>query len=210
MTEYDYEMPPLTPPTGGYSVAMSGLEPADIIVSTTDTIVSGLIRFGTRSVVSHAILYVGGGTVVEAVRKGVVKRSLVDALSDANLAVAYRCPVLTQRERKKIVTWAVSQARKGLKYSMGKISFLSDPTIRHLCGVVSAVQTEFICSELVIAAYEQAGVPLTTQPSACVSPEGVLQIAKERLVYVGHLRGDLLKRPRPQGDRQWHLGRYGE
>jgi len=40
--------------------------------------------------VSHAMLYIGNGQVIEAVQGGVVVRSLQSALSDASLAVAYR------------------------------------------------------------------------------------------------------------------------
>jgi hypothetical protein len=33
-------------------------------------------------------------------------------------------------------------------------------------------------------------MPLTTLPSQCVTPEGVAEIAFEKLVYVGHLKGN--------------------
>ena len=33
-------------------------------------------------------------------------------------------------------------------------------------------------------------MPLTTLPAQCVTPEGVAEIAFEKLVYVGHLKGN--------------------
>lgn len=69
---------------------MAALEIADIIVSTTGASLSKAIRTATQSEVSHALLYVGDGLIVEAIGSGVDVRPIGDALIDANLAVAYR------------------------------------------------------------------------------------------------------------------------
>lgn len=46
---------------GGMCIGPEALQAADIIVSTTRAAVSGVIRFGTNSTVSHAALYAGNG-----------------------------------------------------------------------------------------------------------------------------------------------------
>ena len=62
--------------------------PRGPIGSTTDATVSELIRWASSSVVSHAILYVGDGQVVEAVADGVIYRPLEQALRHATVAVS--------------------------------------------------------------------------------------------------------------------------
>lgn len=71
-------------------LSISALRPADIIVSTTDAAVSAMIRAGSGSSVSHSMLYIGGGAIVEAIDAGVVRRPLADALQGAVLAIALR------------------------------------------------------------------------------------------------------------------------
>ena len=62
---------PLDPGVGGMSIGVDALQPADIIVSTARHAVSYAIRAGTLSAISHAMLYVGNGKVIEAVGSGV-------------------------------------------------------------------------------------------------------------------------------------------
>lgn len=81
---------------GGCCIGDAALRPADIIVSTTGAAVSGVIRVGTGSPVSHAALYAGNGEVIEAIGQGVVQRGLDKALADDLLAVAYRAPHMTR------------------------------------------------------------------------------------------------------------------
>lgn len=71
-------------------ITASALRPADIIVSTTNAADSAVIRAGIGSSVSHSMVYVGGGFVIEAVERGVLKNQLTDALNEAVLAIALR------------------------------------------------------------------------------------------------------------------------
>lgn len=86
-------------PVGGGGVCLSdiGMNPADVIVSTTNATISGVIRADTSSSVSHAALYDGAGRVYEAIGQGVVHRPLMVALSDDTLAVVYRVRNMTAR-----------------------------------------------------------------------------------------------------------------
>src|SRR5690349_23199833 len=101
----------LDPGPGGCCVGANALEPADIIVSTTKAAISGVIRIGTTSVVSHAALFAGGGEMIEAIGEGVVRRSIEAGLADDALAVVYRHPDMKPAIARKIVDWADAQVR---------------------------------------------------------------------------------------------------
>jgi cell wall-associated NlpC family hydrolase len=89
---------PLDPGRGGQSIGLSVLKNADIIVSTTNAAISRAIRMATGSAVSHAILYIGGGQVMEAIGEGVTLRPLSQAIAQARLAVTYRHPSITDAQ----------------------------------------------------------------------------------------------------------------
>ena len=120
----------LDPKTGGgCCIADSALESADIIVSTTRARVSGVIRTGTLSTVSHAALYIGKGEVVEAIGAGVVRRGLTVALADDALAVAYRSPQMTPATARLIVHFAVSQLGKPYSIRGAALSARSESVV---------------------------------------------------------------------------------
>lgn len=174
-------------PTGGagVSIGASALRPADIIVSTTDAAVSGAIRVGTASPVSHAALFAGNGNVIEAIGEGVTRRALSAALTDDVLAVAYRHPAMTDDTARKILKYA--EAQLGKPYSASGALMAKDVI---LCRVAGGRSAAFFCSQLVIASYKQGGLPLTSLPPQCVTPANVVEIAEHKLKYVGHLMGN--------------------
>jgi uncharacterized protein YycO len=175
----------LDPGIGGCSIGYSALQDADIIVSTTRARTSLAIRVGTASVVSHAALYCGSGSIIEAIGQGVVSRSIDDALADDALAVTYRSPDMKPGISSAIIKFASAQI--GKSYDLrGALS--ADSLI--LCLVSGPRPSAFFCSELVVEAYKRGGLPLTTLPSQCYTPDDLAQIAIQRLVYVGHLKGN--------------------
>ena len=121
----------LDPGTGGCSIAGSALQAADIIVSTTGAIISGAIRIGTSSVVSHAALYCGSGSVIEAIGPGVVSRSISDSLADDALAVAYRHPAVKPPIAAAIVAYASSHI--GDSYSVKGAAAAANPHFMSHC-----------------------------------------------------------------------------
>jgi hypothetical protein len=123
--------------------------------------------------------------VLEAIGPGVVSRSIFDSLADDALAVAYRHPAVTPSIAATIIAYVSSQI--GDRYSLKGAITASDPL---LCRIVGTKPAAFFCSQLVIEGYKQGGMPLTTLPSQCVTPEGVAEIAFEKLVYVGPLKGN--------------------
>ncbi len=178
----------LTPASGaGYSIGESALEPGDIIVSTTTAAVSGVIRVGSGSVVSHTALYAGGGEVIEAIGSGVVRRPVAAAYADAALAVAFRVPGIRPAEAQAVVAEADRIRAAGTPYSIGGALLSTDKV---LCRLAGPRPSGFFCSQLVLEAYARAGRPLSELPSHCGTPEDVVQIAEQRLEYAGHLLGN--------------------
>lgn len=170
---------------GGWCIPPEELRPADIIISTSSAGISAFIRIATVSVVSHAALYIGDGMVIEAIGEGVSKRRLTNALADSKLAVVYRHPDVTSESAKKVVAFASNQV--GKKYSASGAALSAD---KFLCRVVGPQEAGFYCSQLVAEAFKAAKIPLSTLPSQCITPQDVVNVAFQRLIYVGHIKGE--------------------
>ncbi len=198
---------PLDPGHGGMSIGPDALEMGDIILSTGTGTTSALIRYGTNSPTSHSALYVGNTMVVEAVGEGVQHVPLASALADDQFAVAVRYPDLTDTQRLKIRDFAGQQI--GQRYDhwgiVKQAGFQLDNRVfcsrltgderarcRRWVGRVNlgtATNDAWFCSELVVAAYADAGVPLTTEPPHWASPSDLTELhLSARLGYVGHLK----------------------
>lgn len=197
---------PLSPDAGGLSIGAAALEVGDVLLSTTDEVSSRLIRRFGGSEISHAAVYVGDGMVVEALADGVVLHSLEEALADDSVSVALRHPHLTPEQGLRIRDFVGNQiGRRYDKLAIVNHARFRIPAAR--CDRLSGEQRErcrtnagriylgtatndsFICSELVVAAFADAGVPLTTEPPHWASPEDLAQLRfKGDLEYVGHLK----------------------
>ena len=191
---------PLTPKNaGGLCIGESSLQPADIIVATTSATSSAFIRYATFSAVSHALLYAGSGQVVEAISEGVVERSLKDCIADDIRAVAYRHPQMTPAAGEKIIRFAEKQVGKEYDYAGAAGAGIENNLGVCLvvfgiigCPAARAVQwsnrDKFFCSELVLAAYAEAGLKIVdTRPDQTVPDALVTAQSHGRLQYVGHL-----------------------
>lgn len=200
---------PLDPGNGGRSIGPDALQVGDIIISTTSQLASRIIRLGTGADVSHAILYIGGGRVIEAIEVGVVERSLAEALADASLAVALRHPSLTPERALRVRDTAgkaiglkfdgMGLVRRGL-YQLDRMMFCDSMPAgsveRASCyrwvGKVNLSHDDdqrFFCSELVLAAYQSAGLPLTVTSPNWTSPGDLQELRLSLLLgYVGHLK----------------------
>ena len=173
---------PLDPGTGGRSIGIEALEVGDIILTTTNSNISKAIRRMTSSPVSHTILYIGNGQVVEAVAAGVVMNQLEDALKGATLAVAFRHPGLTPNKALQVRDFVGQQLDKPYnKWGIVKqaafqidkrvCEIFRDPERKNNCinfvgrvDLGTASNDTFFCSELVLKAYQEIGLPLTTTP----------------------------------------------
>lgn len=201
---------PLDPGPGGQSIGVSALEVADIIVSTTGASISRAIRTVTQSEVSHALLYVGDGLIVDATGSGVDVRPIGDALLDATLAVAYRHGAITPGKAMVVRDYAGQRIDSGYSFVgiLGQLGSLVDRSVfcddndvhritgRNNCQVTVkrmnmaiASPDRVFCSQLVVEAYNRAGVPLTNQPASHTSPNELVELNLTGITdYVGHLK----------------------
>lgn len=200
---------PGDPGIGGLSIGMDSLQIGDIILTTARAdILSGGIRLGSRGEISHAMLYVNTGEVVEAVGEGVVLNTLEAAIGHASTAIAFRVPGLSDADRQGIQQHAAGYL--GRPYSvLGAL--LSQPRIavgRHVCdrlpeaaravcnhwtghlGVGETRRGAMFCSQLVLQVFEDIGKRLTDVPADWNSPEAIRALSMRHglLHYVGHLK----------------------
>jgi len=194
----------LTPANGGRHVTTAELQPGDIILSATNGITSMGIRLLTVSPVSHAALYLGSDDIAEAVGSG------------ESTIVAFRHPGVRAEHADTMRSFAQSQA--GKKYNMVGIvlqapftlqrqycelplvpGLVRDACIRGLAAIQLGVarNDRFFCSQFVLAAYQEAKLPLTTADPLLVSPADLLHMREgdvpsvrieQALHYVGHLK----------------------
>lgn len=192
---------PLTPAAGGgMCITTAALEPADVIVTTGDATFSKIIRGATSSQVSHAMLYVGNGMIVEAVTDPGVRRVMLGkALSKATLGVAYRRAGLSIAKQMAIVASVSRHVGKKYDYSGAAGAGLRSNLV--LCVVsgiaacsaahAGALQSSkrFFCSELVLQAFKNAGAPLVGHAPGVSTPQDIVTAyGSGTLEYVGHLR----------------------
>lgn len=197
----------LDPGQGGRSIGPGALEIGDIIVSTSTSGVSDIIRDVTSSAVSHAGIYVGDGMVVEAIVGGVQLHTLDQALADDRYAVALRHPDLSESQRLRIRDFAGQQMGRSFDYraiAMHGLYRLAGPVCDSLDGIdkakcnIARWQVAFgndssdrwYCSELIFAAFDAAGVPLGTMPAHSQTPQHLLELDPP-LEYVGHLKAEV-------------------
>ena len=198
---------PLEPDNGGLSIGPDALDIADIIVSTTDAFGSAAIRKLMGNTISHAALYVGDGMLVEAVEGGVELKTLEQALADDSLAVAFRHPSLSEEQRLKVRDFAGQKIGKKydfvalvkhLTYRLDRATWCprKEGAERLSCenwvgriNLGTRTNDKWFCSELVFAAFQHAGAPLTSQPPHWQAPQDIVELElAERLGYVGHLK----------------------
>jgi hypothetical protein len=206
----------LTPANGGRHITSTELQPGDIILSSTDGVTSLGIRLLTLSPVSHAALYLGNDDIAEAVGSGIRTRKMGEFIADESTIVAFRHPGVRAEHAETMRNFA--QAQSGKKYNvMGIViqapftlqrqycelplvpSLVRDACIRGLAAIQLGVarNDRFFCSQFVLAAYQEAKLPLTSADPLLVSPADLLHMREgdvpsvrieQALHYVGHLK----------------------
>ncbi len=206
----------LTPANGGQRITSAELLPGDIILSATNGVTSLGIRLLTVSPVSHAALYLGNEDIAEAVGSGIRTRKIAEFIEDESTIVAFRHPGVRAEHADSMRSFA--QSHSGKKYNVVGIvlqapftlqrqycelplvpSLVRDACIRGLAAIQLGVarNDRFFCSQFVLAAYQQAKLPLTSADPLLVSPADLLHMREgdvpsvrieQALHYVGHLK----------------------
>jgi uncharacterized protein YycO len=206
----------LTPRNGGEIVGVDALRAGDILLSADPGVTSAGVRLVTLSPVSHAALYVGDGRIVEAVGSGVRLRTIPAVLDEEAVVVAFRDPRVTPGDGRTIADYALSQV--GRRYDhLGVVLQVPFSIERRVCELpliptlvrdycirgFAIIQLgaysndQFFCSQFVLEAYRQAGLPLTDAAPRWLTPRDILHMregdvpsvkVRQTLVYVGHLK----------------------
>lgn len=134
--------------------------PGDIVLSTSDGLISKKIRVHTGSDVSHAMLYVTHCSVIHAVSKGVHAENTQRILFDENDAVYVLrlkggLPELTAKKICEHVRTAVGTQYSKLEAVKAKSERWSKSTRKQFC------------SRLVAQAYDKEGYRLVPNPDYC-------------------------------------------
>jgi hypothetical protein len=212
-----YQDAALNPRNGGLAIDTDALRPGDILLSASDGMTSAGIRLMTASPVSHASIYVGDSEIAEAVGEGIQRRSVAALLEEESNVVAFRHPGLLPEHARKMESFV--KKHLGEKYNYVGVMLQAPFSIeRRVCELpvvpsplrdfciqgVAAVQLgptgrndQFFCSQFVLEAYRQAGLPLTDADPRLISPGDLLHMREgdvpsvrihQALQYVGHLK----------------------
>lgn len=218
----------LNPRNGGQMATSADLRPGDILLSSSNGVSSIGIRLITLSPVSHASLYVGDQQVAEAVGEGIRRRSMDAFLQEEAIVVAFRHPSIQAAHIEKMNGFVQQQV--GQKYNFVGVMLQAPFSIeRKVCELplvpslvrdfciqgVAAVQLglgrndQFFCSQFVLEAYRQAGLPLTAADPRLVSPSDLLHMREgdvpsirihQALQYLGHLKFQPLEQATASAD----------
>lgn len=150
---------------------------ADIILTSrsfADSKVSGIIKVGTLSPYSHAMLYAGNGLMVEAIGEGIVTRVVAEAIAGCDKRTVYRHSGATPDKQQRIIAFAMTKL--GGKYAMpGVLSgsglavvgyapvalpLMLGRTLTNAAMEAMGKKRSYFCSELVTDAYLSVGLAL--------------------------------------------------
>lgn len=206
----------LTPRNGGQLIGTESLQPGDILLSSARSLTSAGVRLVTLSPVSHAAVYVGDDRIVEAVGSGVRVRNVGTMLQEESVIVALRHPDLAEDHGERIRAFAMSridtrynhlgivlQAPFSINRRICELPLLPELVRDYCVRGIAAVHLgpvpndRFFCSQLVLEAYRQSGLPITSADSRLIDPDDILHMREgdvapvkihRALTYVGHLK----------------------
>ncbi|AOX99624.1 distant relative of cell wall-associated hydrolase [Jeongeupia sp. USM3] len=206
----------LRPANGEALIGADALQPGDILLSTGNSLTSAGIRLMTTAPVSHAALYLGDGDVAEAVGSGVRLRRLETMVDDEAVVVAFRHPRFQPEQgvpmrdfadrsigRRYDYVGVMLHAPFSLQRRICELPLLPAPAREGCLRGIATIQLgsgsdeRFFCSQFVLEAYRQVGLPMTDADPRWISPADILhmregdvpsQRANQSLVYLGHLK----------------------
>lgn len=138
----------------------SVLKPGDIVLTTTSLPISKLIRTVTASDISHAMLYVQNGSVIDADSEG------VHARNTQRLFYSEDCAVYVLRLRNDISS---TQLETVITYMRGHIGteYSAIEASLSVIGGLNYLSKKQFCSRIVAQAFATAGITLVKTPNYC-------------------------------------------
>lgn len=141
-------------------VTISALLRGDIVLTTTAAKVSKAIRFGTKSDISHAMLCVQHGSVIDATGEGVHARNVQRLFFDD------ACAVHVLRLKENLTPAQLDQICQFVRQAIGS-EYSTREAVRTVIGGADQWTRKQFCSRLVAQAYASAGIELVGDPNYC-------------------------------------------
>lgn len=141
-------------------IDFSQLQPGDILLTTSLAPESWSIRFGTKSDISHAMLYVSSTSVMDSTGDGVHARNLQKMFYDDQCTIYALRPKspLSPEDLTKALTYA--RLETGTQYSLIE-------ALRAKKAPSKEGSDKQFCSRFVARAYAAAGIKLVESPDFC-------------------------------------------
>lgn len=159
----------------------SALQPGDILLTTSPHIDSKLVRFGTKSDISHAMLYLASTSVMDSTGDGVHSRNLQKMLYEDSCEIYALRPKTPLAPKALSIVIAYARIANGTSYSLVE-------AVRSVTTQTRAGSRKQFCSRLVARAYSAAGIDLVENPDFCTPQDlkdsPLLQILESPAVYL--------------------------
>jgi hypothetical protein len=141
-------------------VKISALARGDIILTTTTAKVSKAIRFGTKSDISHAMICVQHGSVIDATGEGVHARNVQRLFFDD------ACALHVLRLKENLTAAQLDQICQFVRQAIGS-EYSTREAVRTIVGGADQWTRKQFCSRLVAQAYASAGIKVVNDPNYC-------------------------------------------
>ena len=141
----------------------AALAAGDIVLTTSTEFVSKVIRFSTRSDVSHAMVCVESYSVIDATSEGVHARNV------QRFGFEDECAIYVLRSKQPLDDKQVKGICDYVRQVVGTEYTKKEAVLTRLGGSADFSQKQF-CSRLVAQAFASVGIQLVKDPNYC-SPE---------------------------------------
>ena len=181
---------------------LSNIQAADIIVTNSSSLQSKSIQGVTCATYSHAVLVLNNRDCIEATPQGgVAQEPLGRILSESSKVDLFRYRGITNFHAQKVCTSILQfegkpydfrgAVRSAVSSGCSNVKrFLPSTVLIEVADDMLKNQTEhdgqFYCSELIVRAFEVAGLFITKHPAHAVSPGGLVK--SETLQFVKALK----------------------
>lgn len=142
------------------------LEKGDIILTTTNEKLSDVIKKATNSDISHAMMYVARGSVMDSTSNGVHSKNIEKIFYEDNCSIYVLRLINPIDDFLKDNVIDFVRASTGTPYSM-KEAALSAKEMKNSGG-----SEKMFCSRLIARAYSSVGIELHQNPNFC-TPENL-------------------------------------